>query len=744
MNSLPIKIKQNLIALSLLLTIIPALAQQDTKEQASSVQLDSVTITGDAEDRSRASGSIHKIDEASLKQWHYSDVNRILEEVPGVYLRQEDGYGLRPNIGMRGSDANRSKKITLMEDGVLFAPAPYSAPAAYYFPMMARMQSVEVYKGLSSIKYGPNSVGGAINFVSRNIPVDYRKNGTSTVDLSAGSYGFGQLHGFYGNSYDNFGWLLEGVHMQSAGFKELDGGGNTGFDKNDLLLKFRFNNDPTAKTYHQLDIKLGYANETSHETYLGLSDDDFDANPYRRYVASKEDLMQWNHQQINVNYFFDPGGIYIINTVLYRRDFSRIWDKMNGFSGNAPLVSEILLNPNTPLHSVYYELLTGSANSTGPHENILVEAKDRDFISQGIQSQIDWELVIAGYKNSLNLGVRYHEDEVVRDHSIREFEIIAGDFYEITSIAPRDTVQNNAKARALSAFVFNEISLANLTISGGVRGELIRTNHHNKIDNKITSLENFVVLPGVGMNYKITDSLRVLAGVHKGFVSVTPGSDASVIPEKSINYEAGFRYAEPTLSSSVIGFFSDYRNLSGTCTFSLGCAAEDVDQSFNTGNVDIWGVESELRKTFAKVFNSSFNLPFTLVYTYTDSRFRNNFSSPRPDLVDVKVGDQLPNLPQHLLTTRMGLYNDNWQGALAFNYVPEMRTIAGIDKPSKKNRTDSQTVVDFSLNYFLSTKSTIYLTANNLFNNVAIVSRRPFGARPNKPRTFLIGLKLSI
>ncbi|MGB1087091.1 MAG: TonB-dependent receptor plug domain-containing protein, partial [Alphaproteobacteria bacterium] len=114
--------------------------------------IDAITVVGQVSDIKDVPGSVDFLDPEVLQEQSYSDITRVLRRTTGVYMQEEDGFGLRPNIGMRGSGLDRSAKIALMEDGVLVAPAPYAAPSAYYFPNQARISAVEVSKGPAAIK----------------------------------------------------------------------------------------------------------------------------------------------------------------------------------------------------------------------------------------------------------------------------------------------------------------------------------------------------------------------------------------------------------------------------------------------------------------------------------------------------------------------------------------------------------------------------------------------------------------
>ena len=179
------------------------------------IVVESVTMTGGLAGVQRTLGSAHYIGQKEIQKFSYTDITRTLRNIPGVNIQEEDGYGLRPNIGLRATGSERSSKITVMEDGVLAAPAPYAAPAAYYFPTVGRMEAIEIMKGSSQIKYGPFTTGGAINLISTPIPTDFSAHG----DLIYGSDNYLMLHANAGNSHKNFAYVAETMQYRSDGFR---------------------------------------------------------------------------------------------------------------------------------------------------------------------------------------------------------------------------------------------------------------------------------------------------------------------------------------------------------------------------------------------------------------------------------------------------------------------------------------------------------------------------------------------
>ena len=260
-----------------------------------------------------------RVSKKKLEALQTTNVGEALKSAPGVYIREEDGQGLRPNIGMRGTNPDRSKKIVLLQDGVLAGPAPYSAPAAYYTPSMFHTSSLDVMSGFTSVHHGPNSIGGAINYLTPDLP---ELNYDHSFDFSYGSFETLKLKALTRGAVESvwgmpFAYHLQLAGIQSKGFKVLDGGGETGFSQGDVYGKFRFGKP--------LTFSFGLANELSKETYLGLSEADFRLSPYRRYRASAADEMNWNHWRVQADHETSfENGLTAIATVYHRR-FRRDW-----------------------------------------------------------------------------------------------------------------------------------------------------------------------------------------------------------------------------------------------------------------------------------------------------------------------------------------------------------------------------------------------------------------------------------
>jgi len=715
-----------------------------------------VSVFQDAREVERVAGSAYRVGEEELERFEDDDVHRTLQRVPGVYVRGEDGYGLRPNIGMRGAISDRSKKITLMEDGVLLGPAPYSAPAAYYFPLSTRMTAVEVYKGPSAIRYGPQTIGGAINFVSRRIPYGH----TFGSDVAFGNELYGKGHAYYGYGTDHWGVLIEGVRLRSNGFKELDAPAsfgsppNTGFDKIELMGKARINTDPAGRIYHEGALKLGYSREISNETYLGLSDDDFAATPLRRYAASQLDRMRWDRTLVEVSHSMIVRRTMSLRTTAYRHDFARAWFKLNRFAGEAeggPTLFEILDDPSTGQRAVYYGVLTGAQDSSSPGETLLVGTNDRTFVSQGIQSNGSVTIPKLGpVGQTLRFGIRLHNDSIDRLHTEDGFLMRSGRL--VSNGEPRAvTTDQNASAIAAAGYLADEIALYRLLVAPGLRFEHILTDFEDHATGEIVDGTQSALLPGVGALYQILGDpkddksirLSVLAGVHQGFSPVAPGQNADVLPEVAVNYEGGARFAMQYFETEAIAFFSDYSNITAECTFSSGCSEELLDDQFNGGRAHIYGVEASANADIPTPVD--IHLPLSVSYTFTRSAFRDSFTSADPLFGDVQEGDEVPYIPPHQFSATAALVSDRWGMLnLGVTFVDAMRETAGQGEPLPGEATDAYAVLDAGAQFNILPELAIYGKCDNLLDNHYITSRRPFGARPGRPRFFYFGVKVAI
>jgi Fe(3+) dicitrate transport protein len=708
-----------------------ASAQNDVNKNGQNNIEDVIQIFGNKQALETATGSGFVLNKAALEQFEFDDIHRVLQSVPGVYIREEDGYGSRPNIGLRGATSERSSKIALMEDGVLIAPAPYSAPAAYYFPNVSRMTQVEVFKGPSAFTYGPNTVGGAINMLSRSV----NTKDSGELDLALGQQNYGKAHGHYSKNIGNFGLMLEGVHLRAEGFKTLSNDNNTGFVKNEILAKahYEFADDPYNQ---QVQVKAGYSEEVSHETYLGLTDVDFTDAPYQRYAASQNDKFDWEHLQMQGSHYIEINPDVTLLTQIYRRDFNRDWDRLNSFVSSRS-IDRILAAPETGLNERFLRILKGETDSVTADETLILTLNDRTFYSQGIQSKLSWDSKLGEADITVDAGLRIHQDQVERFNRARYFDMVSGQL-QYAGQTDEITTSNKDTTTAIAAFVNSKIQLGNLHTSFGLRIENIEGESNNYLAQTQQNNSDTVVLPGAGMFYQISPELGLVAGINKGFVPNSPGEASDIEPEESWNYELGLRASVANWQIEVIGFFNDYSNLKGSCTFSSGCKTE-LDVEFNGGEVDIYGAELSANGQFE--FANGLTLPIKIAYTRTQSEFQSSFDSSFSQWGNVSVGDELAYLPENQFNLQVSLTGENWQLDLAYKYITEMSEAAGTGVELAGLMTSDISQIDLAAWYQINAALKIYAKLDNLTDETNIVSRRPFGARPSKPRQIILGAK---
>ena len=70
-----------------------------------------------------------------------------------------------------------------------------------------------------------------------------------------------------------------------------------------------------------------------------------------------------------------------------------------------------------------------------------------------------------------------------------------------------------------------------------------------------------------------------------------------------------------------------------------------------------------------------------------------------------------------------------------------MKEVAGSDDVLSGVNLPSNVTVDMSASYDFDQYGRVYAKIDNVLDEVEIVSRRPYGARPGKPRQFSVGYK---
>ena len=696
------------------------------------ITVESVTIIGTKDDVKDLAGSGAVISNEDLQKAMDTDIQKILSAVPGVYMRTEEGYGLRPNISIRGTAIEGSAKVTIMEDGVLVAPSPYTSSSAYYFPTTGRIHSVEVLKGPSVVSQGPQTIGGAVNLISTPIPeVDSGK-----FIQEIGENNMARTHAYYGVNRGNFGALVEVHEHSSDGFDSIANvGGDTGFDKSDLMIKARYSSGNHSLTFKRVDI-----DENSDQSYVGLSQASFDANPRMRYGATAYDEMMNDGEQTSLTYVGDFDNFDVVFTS-WQNDYHRDWFKVSDFNNNKDHGEDDDIN----------ELISNANNGSATAQAILdgelpvqIEYKhnNRYYTNEGYQFTVSTEVGI----HSIKVGYRDMEDSESRVQAHEYADQAAdGSLSALYGYVGLNNSNNRLReSSATSYYLEDKMDFGKLAVTLGYRSEDYEQRHRRwsdpagpnltevrtgPADNRDTMAYNDHTTSSIAATYDLSDTTTLVAGFHEG---MTPMFGAD--PEEAENMELGVRYSEGTTNIEAFYFTSDYSRLAAECTLVSGAAC-DADESaiFSGGEAEVTGLELNGSVVFQ---GDGVSYPLSISWTTTDATFSN--SSDSDYFGTVAAGDDLPYIPNKQSSIVAGFISDS--GLSGSARLVNVGSSCSLAACGIYNQIESHSYLDLSLRKAINDSMDVYVILENTTDREDLISRAPSeGARSQKPRTMKLG-----
>jgi Fe(3+) dicitrate transport protein len=712
-------------AVTLLGICAAASSPRAQQTEASPTELPRVNVLGSARELSEAAGSAAVIDGQTLEESRVFSVNEALRKVPGVHVREEEGVGLRPNIGIRGMNPTRSTKTLLLEDGLPLSYAPYGDNASYYHPPIDRYESIEVSKGSQVIRFGPQTAGGLINYIT---PEPQRELG-GFVGLSAGTHGYLNGHMMVTGN----GAIADIYHKESDGARD-----NMHSRLDDLNFKWagQLNED------NKLVLRATHFQEHSQLTYSGLTQAEYQQlGP--RYNPFKNDFFDANRTGLSATHEWRLNSDVKVLTSVYGAYFDRDWWRQasttTGSLSCANGAGAGLRNAGTSLTDADLKACR-------------YEGRLRNYTTKGIDSRMFQNHSSLGFDHQLEVGVKYQrEDQRRRQEDFHESGGIGGYQRYLNGAAAAVSENRERNTDAYSIFAANKTQFTErLAITPIVRVEHIRHEHIQRDASNIITEQGRATftewVPGIGATYQLNANNTIYGGVHRGFSpprtedAISGSTTQDVNAEKSVNAELGLRSTLTRDAAVDIAIFrNDFSNLVQVGSIAGGSTA------YTQGKALYQGIElaGQLDRLSGSVDGNLF-LRFSVTHLPTAEQ-KSTFSSTIEGTVfSGGIGKRLPYAPENLATVTIGYRApQNWNARVEYVYVGKQysdfeNTVAG-STAGQAGEIPSYGIWNAVANYTVG-KATFFIAGKNLGDATYIVDRTR-GIQVGMPRTVQAGMK---
>ncbi len=681
---------------------------------AESVIITSSHILTSTEVAERIPGSVDVIDAQTLENSRALTSTEVLRKVAGVNVRDEEGFGLRPNIGIRGLNPTRSSKVLLLEDGMPLTYAPYGDNASYYHPPIDRFESVEVLKGSGQIVYGPQTIGGVVNYITPAPPA----NRQGSISLTGGNRNYFNGHVNYGDTIGRTGFMFGFTRKQGNGSRE-----NIRSGLNDFNAKSVTN----FSMRHALTLKFNYYGEDSNVAYSGLREDEFRTDP--RQNPFRNDFFYGDRVGTSLTHAFVIDPEVVLTTNLYGSYFRRHWWRQSSNSNERPNDSS---DPQCG----------GMANLNTTCGN---QGRLRRYLFAGVEPRLRISKPLFGRRHEAEIGFRVHFEDQERLQK------------NGPSPTSRDglIVENNERRnQAYSAFIQDRLMFGDFTVTPGLRIEHVRYQRTNRLSNVSGRTQITQAVPGIGVSYNPDEKLTIFAGVHRGFapprtediINNTTGGSIDLDPELSWNYEAGLRARfHPALRVEATFFRMDYENQIVPASLAGG-----IGSTFTNGGATLHqGIELSTVFDTATLLRRRYSFYFRTAYTFLPvADFRGVRFSSVPGFTSTSVtGNRLPYASEQLVNATVGFSHTSGldtflEGVyVGSQFSEDLNRIDPITANGQTGLIPSYTIWNATVNYKVEKlHTTFFVTAKNLFDRLYIADRAR-GLLPGPSRAVHAGFK---
>ncbi len=714
----PPSLKMTPLAIAVLLSMgSHAELHAQTVAAATEPTLPRVDVIGTQSNSKFSQGSAHIVDAAELEQSRVFSVNEALRKVPGVHVRDEEGLGLRPNIGIRGLNPTRSTKVLLLEDGLPLSFAPYGDNASYYHPPIDRYDSIEVSKGSQVLRFGPQTAGGVINYIT---PEPQKAFG-GLVGLAAGTRGYLNGHLMVTGN----GAILDAYRKESDGARD-----NVHSAINDLNFKWAGD----LNSHNKLILRATHYDENSTNTYSGLTEKEF-ARQGARYNPFKNDHLDFKRTGVSATHLLNLGAGKTLTTSVYGAQFDRNWWRQASSTLDCP---------------------SGSTRINGDVltvDGCQVNGRLRSYTTLGIDSRVQQNHTAFGMNNQLEYGIKVHSESQERKQLRYEnyTKYLNGDTSGVTHLQE----DQKRTTMALSTFVANRFEFSEqFAVTPIVRLENIRNERIGYLSGQGRGKDSMTeVIPGVGATYRASSDTVVYGGIHKGFSPArvedaidSAGGTVDLNPERSVNMELGLR-TSPTRHSfiDVALFRNDFSNNVQAGSIAGG-GASSTSTNYSEGKALYQGLEfaGQIDKLTSQLAGNLF-VRAALTYLPTAEQ-RSAFNRPNGTAEVNQTGKRLPYAPEHQATITLGYKSsENWNTRVEYVYVGKQfsdfanTSTVNVTGDGRTGPIDAYGIWNATVNYTVG-KATLFVAGKNLADHTYVVDRTR-GILVGMPRTFQAGVK---